>query len=84
MINPIIHLANMSGLNHPSQAFEPQSLGWNNGCESGPHYSPTWTPLMLLVVTQQQLGNDSAAGSAVDPISPSCTPSPEDLQPKDV
>nr|CAH0113545.1 unnamed protein product [Daphnia galeata] len=84
MIDPMIHLANMSGLNHPSPAFEPQSLGSNNGSVSGPQYSPTWTPPMLRVAPQQQLGNDSAAGSPVDPISLSFTPSPEDLQPKDV
>lgn len=79
----MIHLANMSGMSHPSPGFEPQSLCSNNGPISGPQFSPTWTPPMLRVAPQQ-LGNDSAAGSPIDPISLSFTPSPEDLQPKDV
>ncbi|KAI9558905.1 putative homeobox protein koza-like [Daphnia sinensis] len=85
MMDPMIHLANMSGMSHPSPAFEPQSLGSNNGAVSGAQFSPTWAPPMLRVATQQQqMGIDSAAGSPVDPISLSFTPSPEDLQPKDV
>lgn len=85
MMDPMIHLANMSGMSHPSPAFEPQSLGSNNGAVSGAQFSPTWAPPMLRVATQQQqLGIDSAAGSPVDPISLSFTPSPEDIQPKDV
>ena len=81
MMDPMVHLANLTGMNHPSSAYEPQSLA-SNGPVSGPQFSPSWTPPMLRVAPQQQLGNESE--SPVDPISLRFTPSPEDLQPKDV
>ena len=81
MIDPMVHLANL-GLNHPPSGYEPQSLAANNGPVPGPQFSPTWTPPMLRAQPQQQTSNES--GSPVDPISLSFTPSPEDLQPKEI
>ena len=82
----MIHLANLSGMNHPpQQAYEAQGMSSSSVSINGPQFSPSWTPPMLRVSTQQQqqqMSNDS--GSPVDPISLSFTPSPDDLQPKDV